>query len=119
MTDKKKLKKAIRARASKHGLSYSEARRSMVAPTPPSRPKCRAPDCDADADVEVFLHDEYVGYPDGTIFHERDFTCPFLCDAHKQENELKAEGERRPRGMVCYPYTNRHLAQGWSMYRPL
>ena len=35
------------------------------------------------------------------------------------ENEKKAEGERRPRGYVHYPFTNKLGAQGYSKYNPL
>lgn len=79
-------------------------------------PNCYVEDCRADACFEVFLHDEYV---DGVVFHEQDFTCPFLCATHKDENERAAKGIRGPRQVVDYPHTNKHRALGWSVYVPL
>jgi len=72
--------------------------------------------CGQPAAVEVRLYDVY---PDGTIFDERDYTCPFLCPEHLRDKELKAQGERKPRGFVRYPYTNQHGAQGFTIYRPI
>jgi restriction endonuclease Mrr len=34
-------------------------------------------------------------------------------------NEDEAKGERRPRGIVYYPYTNKNVAQGYSKYNPI
>jgi len=116
MTQNKKLKQAIRARAREQGLSYSQARQNMTAEPAPSAEKCRVPGCEVDAAVEVFLHDEYV---DGVVFHEQDYTCPYLCAAHRQENEERAQGARRPRGTVRYPYSNQDVALGWTAYREL
>jgi hypothetical protein len=73
--------------------------------------------CDEPAAVEVILYDVYSSVPD--VFFERDRTCPFVCGWHMAENEDGARGERRPRGHVSYPYTNRHGAQGFTIYRPL
>lgn len=50
---------------------------------------------------------------------EQDFTCPFLCEDHMQENERKANGRRQPRGWVIYPYSNQGGAQGYSKYAPI
>jgi hypothetical protein len=33
------------------------------------------------------------------------------------ENEAEAKGERKPRGLVRYPYSNRDNAQGFTIYR--
>ena len=52
-------------------------------------------------------------------FYEQDFTCPFLCVEHMRENEVKANGERRPRGVVHYPFSNQHAAQGYTKYVPV
>jgi hypothetical protein len=94
----------------------------------------------------VILYDVYLS--PGDVFYERDHTCPFLCEKHMLENERNAktfpEGPaggfelvnlkealeqvdefvdagsiRKYRGAVRYPYTNRHFAQGFSIYRPL
>lgn len=80
-------------------------------------PKCSVAACDRPADVEVILYDVYPKLP--LVFFERDRTCSFLCGEHMAENELGADGERRPGGHVRYPYTNRHGARGFTIYRPL
>jgi hypothetical protein len=72
--------------------------------------------CDAPASVEVILYDVYS---DGLIFFERDTTCPFLCAAHVTENEKSVDGDRTPRGTVTYKYSNKHEAQGFTIYKPL
>jgi len=35
------------------------------------------------------------------------------------KNSRKGPAMRRPRGLVHYPYSNRHGAQGFTIYRPL
>lgn len=67
------------------------------------------------------LFDLYLGYSDEdtNVFDQQDFTCPYLCLTHLRQNEEQAQGERRARGSVRYPYTNRHMAQGYSTYRLL
>lgn len=82
------------------------------------KPKCRVEGCDSDASFEVILYDFYP-FRRGDVFFEQDFTCPFICAVHASENEQQAEGERRPRGVVHYPYTNRGGAQGFTIYIPL
>jgi hypothetical protein len=84
-----------------------------------NRPRCSVPGCSKPADVEVRLYDVYLYHDTADIFDQRDFTCPFLCAEHAAENENAADGERRPRGFVRYKYTNRHSAQGFSIYRYL
>jgi hypothetical protein len=79
-------------------------------------PSCSVDGCERRADVEARLYDVYH---DGRIFDEQDHTCPYLCAHHVQQNEAEARGERKPRGMVRYPYTNSHSAQGFTIYRPL
>ncbi len=77
---------------------------------------CSVPDCSGPAAVEVYLYDVYST---GEVFWELDRTCGFLCTHHMLKNEADAKGERKPRGFVQYPYTNKHGAQGFSIYRPL
>jgi len=81
------------------------------------KPKCSVDGCDNDATCEVILFDVYMH--NGSVFFERDFTCPYLCSQHVLENEKGAQGERRPRGDVLYPFTNKNNAQGFTIYRPL
>ena len=78
---------------------------------------CSVDGCNSKADYEVVLYDYYHHYTE--TFYEQDLTCPFICQMHMEENETKANGERRPRGVVDYPYTNKHAAQGYSKYNPL
>ena len=63
-------------------------------------PKCSVEGCENDAAVEVRLYDKYH---DGVVFDEQDFTCPFLCQKHADENERRAKGSRSPRGITDYP----------------
>jgi hypothetical protein len=84
-----------------------------------STPVCAAERCSSPAAFEVILYDFYTELSGEEVFWEQDFTCPFLCHRHVRENEASAKGEREPRGFVAYKFTNRHLAQGFSIYRPL
>lgn len=81
--------------------------------------RCRAPGCENEATVEVRLYDVYLQEEEELIFDEQDDTCPFLCGPHVRENEMNAVGERKPRGSVRYRYSNRHGAQGFTIYRSL
>lgn len=78
---------------------------------------CSVSGCLRNAEYEVYLYDYYG--PNIGEFYEQDFTCPFLCESHMQENEKQAQGDRIPRGSVSYPYTNREDAQGYSKYAPV
>ncbi len=80
--------------------------------------KCSVQDCPKHADYEVYLYDYYPP-PINEEFFEQDFTCPFLCESHMQENEDKADGIRQPRGSVIYPHSNRGEAQGYTKYMPV
>lgn len=82
------------------------------------RHKCSVEGCSAAADFEVRLFDIYLHSPP-KVFDDLDFTCPYLCAEHMAQNESEAQGERRPRGTVSYPFTNRQRAQGFTIYRPL
>ena len=81
------------------------------------KPRCAVEGCNREATVEVILYDVYPFECD--VFFERDFTCPHLCAEHMAENETRARGVRTPRGHVEYPFTNKHSAQGFTIYRPL
>jgi hypothetical protein len=65
-----------------------------------SATKCSAPGCERSAEYEVYLYDYYFEKEE---FYEQDYTCPFLCAEHMEENESRARGERVPRGNVDYP----------------
>jgi hypothetical protein len=80
-------------------------------------PGCSLPDCGHAADFEVILYD--FSAAGGIVFFGQDDTCQYICHEHARENESRAEGERRPRGIVRYPYTNLQGAQGFTIYRPL
>jgi hypothetical protein len=78
---------------------------------------CSVKDCGSPAEFEVYLYDYYPWQNEE--FFEQDYTCPFLCHRHLDENEEGAKGVREPRGYVRYPFTNRHGAQGYTKYGPL
>jgi hypothetical protein len=88
---------------------------------------CGVDGCTRQADYEVILYDMYLNSvldveqleTVSTVFYERDYTCPFLCWQHMAENEEQATGVREPRGDMQYPYSNRHGAQGFTIYKPL
>jgi CxxC motif-containing protein len=80
---------------------------------------CSVAGCDNSADVEVRLYDVYLLSENSEIFDKLDHTCPYLCSLHVDENERKAKGERKPRGVTVYPYTNKERAQGFTTYRRL
>ena len=106
--------------------------------------RCGVQDCRNLAAYEVILYDLYLDI--GEVFFEQDVTCPYLCSKHMIENERQAyslekihptapgtvqnmaeiikntrEGtpNRRSRGSVHYPYTNKNSAQGFTIYRPI
>jgi hypothetical protein len=82
-------------------------------------PKCSVVTCTNSATVEVRLYAVYLQGPGTIIFDEQDFTCPYLCGEHVEENERSAKGERKPLGIVEYPFSNLHRAKGFTIYRPL
>ena len=79
--------------------------------------KCCVEGCNNVADYEVVLYDYYPKLEES--FCEQDYTCPFLCQFHMDENEKGRRGEIKPRQGVSYPYTNQHNAQGHSRYNLL
>ncbi|MFD1773015.1 restriction endonuclease [Paenibacillus rhizophilus] len=78
---------------------------------------CYVDGCENQAEFEVYLYDYYENM--NYEFFEQDFTCPFICKRHMKENEVRSQGEKKPRGIVDYPYTNRHGAQGYTKYFPI
>lgn len=80
--------------------------------------KCSVSECQNSADYEVYLYDYYAP-PFNEEFFEQDYTCPFLCEEHMYINESEAKGEKKPRGIVIYPYSNKHGAQGYTRYQPV
>lgn len=79
--------------------------------------KCSVSGCEKLAEYEVYLYDYYPNQ--NQEFFEQDFTCPFLCVSHVEENEQNMRGERKPRGTAFYPYTNRYNGQGYTKYAPI
>ncbi|MEQ7050725.1 restriction endonuclease [Paenibacillaceae sp. P-4] len=79
---------------------------------------CSVDACSEIADYEVFLYDYYAP-PINQEFMAQDFTCPYLCEHHMNENEKHSKGKKVPRGSVIYPYTNKNQAQGYSKYIPI
>jgi len=83
--------------------------------------KCSVENCSNDPDYLILLYDHYSN---GNIFVEQDYTCPFLCEEHMQENERgignKGIGDLRyPRSVNYYPYSNQNCAQGYTRYFPI
>jgi hypothetical protein len=106
--------------------------------------KCSVPGCKDNASVEVILYDVYRDVNPPIVFFEQDFTCPYLCKKHWVQNEkeakefirkpgrtgsmledignielVPAQEVRRLRGAIQYPFSNKHTAQGFTVYRPL
>lgn len=102
--------------SNEHALAA--ALKSSSAPPSTGPHKCSVDGCAAAANFEVRLFDIYL-HSAPEVFDDVDYTCPYLCADHMRQNESQAQGERRPRGSVAYPYTNRHRAQGFTIYRPL
>jgi len=90
--------------------------RKITVPYLPGQP-CSVKGCTAPAAVTVALLDRDVK---GQTVARQDPSCPFLCHAHKQENEAGRTGagtERRADDV--FPYTNQHRLPGWVSYQPL
>ena len=81
-------------------------------------PQCSVDNCDQEAILRVILYD-FCNDISVRVFFENDITCPFLCGQHAAETEKGAKGERKPRGVVDYPSTNKNSAQGFTIYQPL
>ncbi|MGQ4288592.1 restriction endonuclease [Bacillus thuringiensis] len=79
--------------------------------------RCTVDGCENKPDYEVYLYDYYDFMNEE--FLEQDYTCPFICEKHMQINERSAVGERKPRRVVRYPYTNKGGAQGYTRYQPI
>ena len=60
---------------------------------------CSVPGCVNHADFEVFLYDYYSPLINEEFF-KQDYTCPFICESYMIENEQKAIGLRKPRGLL-------------------
>lgn len=80
---------------------------------------CSVEGCQHRAEYNVILYDVYIFADAQEVFFQQDTTCPFICAHHMAKNERLAEGERKPRGEMYYPYTNRHGAQGFTIYQPI
>ena len=57
--------------------------------------------------------------PEGGYAREQDFTCPYLCEAHREENDRKSDATKLPYGAILYPFTNKHAAHGYTEYDAL
>jgi hypothetical protein len=80
-------------------------------------PECSVPECTKEAAYEVIIYDFYPH--NGHVYFEQDLTCPYICTEHAMKNERDARGERKPRGLVIYPYTNQLDPLGLTIYKPL
>lgn len=79
---------------------------------------CSVEGCGNVAEYAVFLYDNY-DYNDNHEFLEQDYTCPFICTEHFEENEINCSGRREYRTALNYMYTNQQYAQGYSRYLPI
>jgi hypothetical protein len=79
--------------------------------------KCSVEGCSYEATHEVYLYDYYAH--SNEEFFQQDFTCPFICSEHLEQNEREMVGERIPRGSPRYPFTNKQWAQGYTKYAPI
>ena len=89
----------------------------MTATVAPAAIQCAVPGCSNPACVEACLVDYYPSNHD--VFCEQDSGCGHLCEEHLLKNEQQSRGERMPRGITAYPFTNRGQANGWTGYRRL
>lgn len=113
----------IRHKVSKNLLSEMEDSFNPIPKMhnfPAPETQCSVDECANKPDYVVLLYDHGNN---GSIFFEQDYTCPFLCESHMQENERGigngGVGERRyPRGVYKYPYSNHYMAQGYTKYAP-
>jgi len=105
-----------------HSLAAAIGRttkQSLTSAEKSSHHNCSVASCKNRACASVHLYDIYFIGEEVRVFDEEDFTCPYICSTHLTLNESKAVGERKPRGFVKYPYTNRNGAQGFNIYRSL
>lgn len=79
--------------------------------------RCSVEGCPNLAAYEVVHYD--FDMDEGAIVFEPDADCPTICIEHALENERRAVGDRRPGGLVEYPYTNLARAPGLTVYRQL
>ncbi|HEU4943014.1 MAG TPA: hypothetical protein VFT18_07090 [Gaiellaceae bacterium] len=79
--------------------------------------RCAVEGCPNLAAYEAVHYDFDVA--EGAIVFEPDDACPTICVEHAIENERRAVGDRRPGGLVEYPYTNQRAAPGLTIYRQL
>lgn len=77
---------------------------------------CSVDGCKNQAEYEVIFYDYYTGI--NSVHFAQDYTCPFICDEHMQENEAGSRGIREPRSHINYPFTKRHGGQAYTKYLP-
>jgi hypothetical protein len=76
--------------------------------------RCAVVGCPNLAAYEVRHYDFDVA--EGAVVFVVDEDCPTICIEHARENEHAATGERRPGGVIAYPYTNQAGRPGFSLY---
>src|SRR5690606_38866076 len=60
--------------------------------------KCSVEGCSNQAEYEVLFYSYYVEM--NRVHFKQDYTCPFICDEHMQENEAMSVGVREPRSDI-------------------
>ncbi|MBR3631619.1 MAG: hypothetical protein IKN49_00910 [Elusimicrobiaceae bacterium] len=79
--------------------------------------KCSEKSCNNQADYLVLLTKYYEDTHQ--MFVEIDYTCPLLCEKHKQENEDKKKEDPNHIWSIDYPYSNKNDTTGMTKYIPL
>ncbi len=81
------------------------------------RSKCSVEGCENNAEHKVLLVDSYP--QSRKSFREQDYTCPYLCEEHRAQNEASIVGGKKPREVTSYLYSNQSRAQGHTAYEAL
>lgn len=85
-----------------------------------TNPKCSVQGCENPATRRVMLVDFKDSYPGDGWFREQDLSCPYLCEAHRQENDASVVWHGRT---PEYRYTkwgpDWSRSGGWTEYVPL
>jgi hypothetical protein len=78
--------------------------------------KCSVEDCSADAELYVYLQDDY-GY--SIEYDERDPSCPYMCHEHAVQNDEESIGFGRERQYPFSKWAGRRTVRGWTSYRDI
>ena len=81
--------------------------------------ECAVEGCTSTELFSVWLNDTYRDSNNEIYdtFHEQDFTCPFLCKDHMEENKALSVWPHETSTRAKAPYSNRYHARGWTTYK--